>query len=229
MAFPSTFLDIQNAVAAKASMVLADDLQKIKDWINQTYYEVCVETEAIVTSATTNLTVGVGSYTLPPEVARIKQMFVTPAGGTTVLEQPPMELTTLEDIMSRRQTGGYTQQAGSYSTHYAVVGRTDFEVWPTPAAIDVITIYYAAFPTAMSGNAEVPSLDEPYASKLLEYGALVQAGEFKGDPSTEEWGRKYASWASRYANHLELKKGDRPAGPHQFGSLQDTQELYGGF
>lgn len=229
MAFPSTFLDIQNAVIAKAALSATGDLQAVKDWINQAYTEVFVETEASIQQGTTTLTVNVASYTLDAAVARLRQMFVTPAGQTSVYEQPPMERATLDDILVRRQTNGITATAGSYCTHYALVGARGLEVWPTPAAADVITMFYAAFPTALSSNADVPALDEPYASKLLEYGALVQAGEFKGDPATGDWQAKYASWADRYARHLDQKQGDIPGTHHTWGSLQDTQGLYRGW
>ena len=44
MAFPSTFLDIQNAVINKLRLDSTNDLSKVKDWINQVYYEACIET-----------------------------------------------------------------------------------------------------------------------------------------------------------------------------------------
>jgi len=47
VSFPSTFLDIQNAVIQKARLDPLLDTQRVRDWINQTYPRVCVETEAI--------------------------------------------------------------------------------------------------------------------------------------------------------------------------------------
>lgn len=229
MAFPSTFLDIQTAVIVKARLDPTLDLQKTKDWINQTYFQVVVETEAIVTTATMNLAAGSFRYTLPAGVARIRQMYLTPAGQTDAVgEQPPLIRTSHDDILQRRQFGQAAQQAGSYSTHYALLGASSLEFWPTPAAIDVVTIDYAAFPTALASNGDLQVLDEPYGSKLLEYGALAQAGEFKGDPMTDGWQQDFDSWMGRYMNHLDEKQGDIPAQYHQWGSLRDTAELYGG-
>lgn len=218
MAFPSTFQDIQTAVIVKARLDSSLDLLKVKDWINQAYTQVCVETEANVTSATMTLTSGSASYTFPAGVARVKQMIVKPAGSTQF--NPPLIRTTLDEILSRRQFGGDTATSGtviSQSTHYTLLGINDFEVWPTPSAADVITIYYAAFPTPLSANGDVPVLEEPYGSKILEYGALAQAGDFKGDPATADWQASYDTWVAKYLDHLKQKGGDLPGQFHQWG------------
>lgn len=212
MAFPATYADIQTAVIVKARLDATLDLAAVKDWINQAYAEVCVETEANVSADTMTLTSGVASYALPAGIARIKQMTLTPAGSTSM--QPPLILTTLDEILTRRQLSGDVSNVGSYVTHYTVVGLNQFEVWPTPAAADVLNVWIVALPTALSAGADVPLLEEPFASKLLEFGALVQAGDFKGDPATETWQNLYRSWISRYAKHLETRRGVMPGQFH---------------
>jgi hypothetical protein len=229
MAFPSTFLDIQNAVITKARLDPVNDLAKVKDWINQVYSQVCVETEAITANATVTMVAGTTGYQLPATVARVRSMFVTPAGATNVSQQPPMMRTTEDDILQRQANGGITQSVGQYPTRYAYVGINDFEVWPTPAAADVITIRAVAFPTVLSGNTDLPVIDEPHASKVLEYGALAEAGDFKGDPATQEWQQNFSDWMGRYLNHLGQKRGDIPVQFHTWGSLADTQGLYSGW
>jgi hypothetical protein len=213
MAFPSTFTDIQQAVIEKATLDPVLDLPKTKDWINQVYFQAAVETEAISGEATMSLTAGSGSYALPAQVARIRQMSVQPSGSTVF--NAPLILTTLDEILQRRQAG----QQGSYpqATHYTMVGINGFEVWPTPSAADVITIYYVSYPTALSANTDVPVFEEPYASKILEYGALAEAGDFKGDPATGQWAADYTDWMGRYRAHLERKRGIIPGQFHQWG------------
>jgi hypothetical protein len=46
MAFPSTFADLQAAVIAKTRLDPANtaDVTKVKDWINQAYYRIVLET-----------------------------------------------------------------------------------------------------------------------------------------------------------------------------------------
>jgi hypothetical protein len=213
MAFPSTYADIQQAVIEKATLDPVLDLPKTKDWINQVYFQAAVETEAISGEATMSLTSGSGSYALPAAVARIRQMAVQPSGSTVF--NAPLILTTLDEILQRRQAG----QQGSYpqATHYTVVGINGLEVWPTPAAADVISIYYVSYPTALSANTDVPVFEEPYASKILEYGALAEAGDFKGDPATGQWAADYTDWMGRYRAHLQRKRGVIPGQFHQWG------------
>lgn len=220
MAFPSTYADIQTAVIVKARLDSTLDLQKTKDWINQVYAQVCVETEANVSQDTMALTAGTASYSLPAGIARIKQMILTPVGSTQT--QPPLTRTTLDEIITRRQSGGNVQTSGCYVTHYAVVGLNQLEVWPTPAAADVITLWLVALPTALSSGTDVPILEEPYASKLLEYGALAQAGDFKGDPATADWENQFDSWMGKYLHHLDARQGKQPGQFHQWGDGWDS-------
>jgi hypothetical protein len=213
MAYPSTFLDIQTAVLQKARLDATLDSQRVKDWINQSYARVCVETEALVATAQMTCQVGAYSYTFPAAVARTKQMQVRPYGASTL--NPPLIRTTLDELMQRRQNGGDSPQ--QQATHYALLGTSDFELWPTPAAVDVILIYFVQFPAPLAADTDRPVLEEPYASKLLEYGALSDAGDFNGDPSAVGWQQDFADWTSRYIQHLDRKQGVIPGQFHQWG------------
>ena len=215
MAFPSTFLDLQTAVLQKARLDPVLDGQRVKDWINQTYTRVCVETEAIVSTAVMTCSAGAYSYTFPTQVARAKQMQVRPYGSTSL--NAPLIRTTLDELMTRRQSGGDAPRG--QATHYALLGISAFELWPTPAAADVILTYFVAFPAPLVANTDQPLLEEPYASKLLEFGALVDAGDFNGDPSTQSWQADYDSWLARYLTHLDRKQGVIPGQFHQWGEL----------
>jgi len=213
MAFPSTYADIQSAVMEKATLDPVLDVQKVKDWVNQVYFQAGVETEAISGEATMAMTAATGSYVIPAAVARIRQMSIQPAGSTQF--NAPLILTTLDEILQRRQNG----QQGSYpqATHYTLVGINGLEVWPTPSAADTITIYYVSYPTVLSAAGDVPVFEEPYASKILEYGALAEAGDFKGDPATGQWAADYTDWMNRYRQHLQRKRGIIPGQFHQWG------------
>jgi hypothetical protein len=214
MAFPSTFLDIQTAVLQKSRLDPVLDAQRVRDWINQSYTRVCVETEAIVATAQMTCSPGAYSYTLAPQVARTKQMQIRPYGSQTL--NPPLIRTTLDELMTRRQSGGDAPLAGQ-STHYALLGISDFELWPTPAAVDAILIYFVQFPKPLVADNDRPVLEEPYASKLLEYGALSDAGDFNGDPSQIGWENDFDDWMSRYMTHLDRKQGVIPGQFHQWG------------
>lgn len=191
---------------AKARLDSVADEAKVEDWINQVYAQVCVETEANQTSATMALTAGTYSYTMPTGVLRIKEMFVTPVGAVM---QGPLIQTNIDELIRRRQGSGGASVATGSVTHYALLGLTDLEVYPTPAAADVITIYYAALPTALSSAGHVSILQEPYSSKVLEYGALAEAADLKKDPDAMMYRSLYDDWMRRFRAHLARRQGNQ--------------------
>lgn len=205
MAFPSTFVDLQNAVIAKARLDATADLPRTKDWINQVYSQVCVENEVIVTSSNISLTAGTAGYDLSGQatIARIKGAFVT-SGGVVYT---PLKQVSLDAILKARQASGGVPTSQSTPEVYALAGYKTLEVYPTPAAADTLTIYAVNFPTALAADANVPVIQEPWGSKLLEYGALVEAADFKADPALERYEQKFAEWTMKFRTHLNLRKG----------------------
>lgn len=159
------------------------------------------------------MTSNVSSYTLDSSIMRIKEMVITPVGATV---SGPIRQTTLDDILNRRRANGSV--VGGYVTHYALLGGTSFEVYPTPQAADVITIYYVSAPTPLSGNSDTPTLPEPFASKVLEFGALAEAADFKGDPAGPQWAQEYQVWLQKLRSHLTRKGGSQPGQFNVFGA-----------
>ncbi len=214
MAFPNTFLDLQRKVQNKLRLDAnvdassGNDLNKIKDTINEVYAQVCVQTEANQTSATALLISGQSSYAMPSEILRIKQIVAMPSGQSAY--GPPLIETTINQLLYWRQTAG-AGATGSV-THYALVGMNQLEVWPTPSAADTLLIYYVALPTALSATTDVPILQEPWGSKLIEYGALAEMSDFlrgADDPSTKEYRQLYAGWMAQFRIHLNRRAGGR--------------------
>lgn len=223
MAFPSTFLDLQRFVITKsrvdadADLATGQDLQAVKDWINRAYAKIVITTEANIVSATGTLTVGVGSYTLPPEVARIRELVAAPVGGSY---GPPLVETSLDDILNRRRTDGSTPASGSSVSHFAMAGDIQLELWPTPGSADVILFYYVTRPTPLSAGGDFPILQEPYASELLEVGALIEAGDLLKDPDVDKWRAVYDRKMTEYKGHLKRRGGAHvrsiPVAPRSF-------------
>ena len=152
-----------------------------------------------------NLVAGTASYTLPSSVARIKQIIAQLAGTTG--NTAPVKQVGLEKILSMRRNVGVSPVTGTI-THYALFGLSDLEVFPTPTSADTLTIYCVALPTALSANSDVPILTEPYASKLLEYGALVEAADYVKDPfGYLAYDMKYQEWMQRFRADLNRKRG----------------------
>ena len=181
MAFPSTFADIQASVIAKARLDPnnAADVSKVKDWINQAYYRVCLETECVQAQTTLALTANVSQYTLPAAVQRIKWMVAQQQGQT--FYGPPLRLTSLDDILFRRKASGGGVVSQGTATFYAFSAPSFVDLWPTPGQADTLLIYYVAFPPVLSAAGDLPQIDEPYASELLELGALIDASDYIKD------------------------------------------------
>jgi len=209
MAFPSTFLDLQRSVIAKARLdadadaASGPDLQKAKDWINQAYAQVCVETETNQGLGTAVLSPGATTYQLPPEILRIRAMLLQTAGSTTY--GPPMEETTLDDILTLRQ--GDSASSGTGPSRYALAGLNVLDLWPTPASEDTLLFYYVGPPTALSATSDIPVLQEPYASKLIEYGALAEAADYLKDPDVDKYRALYDMWMKKFRTHLARRAG----------------------
>jgi hypothetical protein len=189
----------------------------VADWINQVYAQACIELEANVTTSTATLTAGTASYnltTLFPSLVRLKEWYITPVGAA---QSVPIQQTTLDYILTHRQSSGGVSASRGYVTHYALVGTNQLEFYPTPTSNDTVTAWYVALPTALSASSDTPILAEPYASKLLEYGALAEAADWKGDPSEQEYRALFQLWMQKYRAHLTRRAGGQPGQFRVFG------------
>ena len=204
MAFPSTFVNIQNEVISRVRLDAVSDLSRTKDWINQIYSEVCIETEATQDYSTMALTANTSVYTLDAQIVRIKQMYVTPSGQG---QSRPLVPTSLEEILEWSASSGATASNQGSVTHYAQFGYQTIKFYPTPTAADTVTIYYLKQPTALSADSDVPVIQEPYSSICLVNGASYKAALFLKDPDAELYRRDYEDSIHRFRGHLRRKQG----------------------
>src|SRR5215831_14419237 len=207
VAFPSTFADLQAAVIAKTRLDPnnAADVSKTKDWINQAYYRVTLETETIQGQTTLALVSGTATYALPTLTKRIKWAVVQMSGQ--VFNGPPLRLTSFDEILWRRKASGGGNVTQGTATMYTVQGN-NIELWPTPGGADTMTIYYVGYPPLLSAGTDVPQMDEPYASKLLEFGALIDASDYIKDIlAGYTYPQSFQDWLYRYRQHLSRKQG----------------------
>lgn len=233
MAFPSTFLDLQRVVINKirldadADAATGQDLQQAKDWINRAYAKVCVSVEANIADATAVLTAGVGTYTLPPEIIRIKSIAAAAAGSSSY--GPPLTESTAETILNRRYSSSGVADTGSTCSLYALGGITTLELWPTPGGADTLLFYYVANPTPLSAGADVPILQEPYASEVLEYGALAEAADFLKDPDANGYRAIFDRKMAEFRTHLRRRGGSHirsiPTGPVRYPPHDNSVDL----
>jgi len=204
MAFPSTFADIYNEVIDRVRLDSTADLARTKDWVNQTYAEVCIETEAVQDFDTLTTTANVAVYTLDTAIVRIKQMYITPAAQGA---SRPLIPTSLEQILEWSASNGANTTANGYVTHYALFGIQNIQFYPTPSAANTITMYYVKLPTALSAAGDIPMLQEPYVSTCLTEGACFQAAMFVKDPDTPLYKQNYDQALRALRGHMRRREG----------------------
>lgn len=205
MSFPAAFSDIRTAVISKVRLDATDDVSRVNDWINQTYADVAAETRCFQRSAKSALTAADASYTLDASVLHIELLTVTPANSQAWF---PLKECQLDEILNYRAISG---TSSGPPRSYALVGLNQLEFWPTPGTGDVLTTWYSYLPTPLSADADVAAFPEPFGSKLLEYGALVQAAEWKRDIMVlGDFQSQYASWLQAFQRYLNRKGGAYP-------------------
>lgn len=210
MAFPTTFVTLQNAVIAKARLDATADAAKVRDWINQAYAQICVEAEVLVDVGTTTLTANTSTYDLSTttQILRIKDLFISSQGTV----YGPLRQISIDQMLRLRQSSGGVPPESGTADRYSLSGKNTLDLYPTPAFADTMTFYYVALPTALSSDSDVPVLQEPWP-KVIEYGALVEAADFKADPSLDRYEQKYLEWKARFLTHMNLRRG-------QFGAFE---------
>lgn len=181
-------------------------LSKIKDWINRAYYDAVMETECIQASTTLSLVSGTNSYTLPTAAKRIKWMVIQQSGQN--FYGPPLRLVSMDEILWRRVSSAGTGVTNGTATYYAFRAPNTIELWPTPGGADTALIYYSQQPTVLTNDFDVPNIIEPYATELLESGALVHATDYLKDLiSNNTYRQMFEINLQKLRQHLSRSEG----------------------
>ena len=181
-----------------------NDLAKIKDWINQVYAQACVEVEFFESSATGSaLSANASNQTIPTAIANLDYIIATRTDGTKTL---PLREVPFEEILRRRANSGAQAGTSGAPSHYAVY-YTAIEFWPNANGGETFTYYGEALPTALSANGDLPVIPEPYASKVLEYGACAEAADFKKDPDVQTYRALHEDWMRRLRSYKNKRRG----------------------
>jgi hypothetical protein len=208
--FQGTFKKIQDNVILRLNLDAVADLQNVKDYINQAYSQVVVETEALQTSGSFTLTPGTKTYDLSTVlsnvIVRIKTISLT-FGGQTF---PPIQQVSIDKLLRLRIGAGGSSPASGTVTHYAVNGLNDLEVYPTPQSADTMTVFYSYQPAALSADGDTPVIPEPYATRCLTAGALWQGSDITGDPAGGQYQADFEQWTGRFRAHLNRRRGGQP-------------------
>ena len=206
MPYPQTFVGIQDSVIAKLRLDDTDtNRDLVKDWINQSYAQVAEETQALQQAGVATLTSGSATYALPDKLIELKQVVARSESETLV--GPPLERVSLDTILRWRSGNGGTSPVTGGVCAYALLGLDQLELWPTPTDAGVIEFYYSYLPDALVNDGDIAEFQEPWGSKCLEYGALVQAAEMQADPLLDRWQQDFQDMKTRFRVHMTRRGG----------------------
>lgn len=209
MAYPSTFLDIYTAVIDKGRLDSTADLSRAKQWVNQAYARTCIETEFFESAqATTNLVASQTSLTIPSILFGVE--YIVPVGADGA-PWPPMMEVPFQEILELRAWSGGTIPIGAPSRYaYRSSASPTIEFWPIAAGGEVLTFYGYQLPVNLSADGDLPIFPEPYASKCLEYGAIVDACQFKKDLiMLDTYKGDFEDWLERFRMFRFERQGMR--------------------
>jgi len=204
---PANFTTLQTRVIDKVRLDSTDSATttRVKDWINQAYMQVAIETRYWQTQGTATLTTGQASYTLDPNLLHIILITVTQAGGTAWF---PLKEAELDEILNFQAV---SPESTGPARRYCLVNSNELILWPTPMSADTITFYYAYLPTPLSSGTDVPGMPEPYASQCLEYGAAIKAAEWKRDlMMLGDFQQQYATALAAFQRFVNRRQGEYP-------------------
>lgn len=178
------------------------DLQRVKDWLNVYYADAAIQTEYLESSSTSAaLSANASSVALPAAVI-VLEYIVPISGGQTWM---PMEEVDFEHLLELRSTQSGASSNQGAPTKYTIRNAT-VEFWPNAVGGETLTFYGAILPTALSADGDVPTFPEPY-SKVIEYGALAEAADFKSDPQENEYRQLYQLWIQKLRRHRNRRRG----------------------
>lgn len=211
MAFnnPMQFVDLENEVRDKGRLgnTTADN-QRISDWINNAYYEVCIETDFYESSSSSaSLTANSTSVSVPSSIVKIEYITATGSDGTL---WGPMAEVTFEEILELRAWMGGVVSTGAPSRYaFRSSSSPSIEFFPQAVGGEVLTFYGLLLPTALSSPTDPVIFPEPY-SKAIIYRALIHAAQFKKDLlMLNDFRSDYQDWLQRFRAFNNTRNGSK--------------------
>ena len=209
MAFPATFVDMQNNVVDKARIDADFDTGRIKDWLNSAYFTAIIETGFYqTTQAAAALINGQTAMAVPAGIHKIEYVSPTDQGGQV---WGPMRSAQFEEILRLRAWQGAQVSTGAPSRYaIRVSGAPTVEFWPMANGGEVLTFYGWGLPAPMVNPTDVPIIPEPY-TKVIEYGALIHASEYQKDLlMIQQFEQDYADWKARFLGYKNKMGTSQP-------------------
>jgi hypothetical protein len=209
MAFPATFLDMQGDVLDKGRLDASADTDRVKDWLNSSYYQACIETNFYETAAIPSVPLAVNAMSVAVPAAVVKVEYVVSA-GVDGMPWGPMRQITFEEILELRAYSQATQSLGAPDRYaYRGSGSPSIEFWPQASGGEVITFYGTTFPPLLVNDGDLSIFPPPYEAVIM-YGALVEASEFQKDILTQQgWNAAFQDWLTRLRALVNVRPGSK--------------------
>jgi hypothetical protein len=161
-----------------AGVVITD--QAMYDWINDAMREIVLDQKLLRLKATSSTLIGQSNYGFPTDLLRLDHVSVDgEALEQTTTQQISRTVENMDDSVNfPRGTPEY----------YWVYGR-EIYLYPAPAAVKTITMYYYRNPTEVTALANTPELPAEYDNRIIEY-CLAQAAELDDDDNRAQLKRQ---------------------------------------
>jgi len=156
---------VRRQMGDEAGVVLTD--QTVYDWINDGMREIVLENDLLRWRATTNSVAGQANYAIPTDLLRFHSITYGGEALTEIsLQDAQKIIPNIDDTTTYAK--GTPQQFWQYGN--------EFFLYPAPASIKTIVIYYNRRPTPVTDLGNTPELSARYDNRLVEY-CLAQAAE----------------------------------------------------
>src|SRR5262252_5843514 len=155
MAYPGSFVDIQQAVIDKLRLDPDLDTDKVKDWINQAYMEACIECEFYLQSSpSSTLPANASSIGVPAPLLSLNYVVSQQSDGSNC---GMMDQVGIDAIFDKRAWGGATTTSQGAPQTYAYMSgpQPTIEFWPPAAGGEVLTFYGTRLPPTLAADSDI--------------------------------------------------------------------------
>ena len=201
--FQPTFAQIREQVMMKLRLDPAD-ASLVDYWMQQAYADVAQMTGFNWGPNLTEVLLreGAGRMEIPCDVAMIRHLLMIYADGSY---SHPAQQVRMEEVLLKQNVDASASPMRD-GVIYAVEGQFALTFWPLAGAGQKVWLQTTLLPDELEDD-DGPTIQEPFGSKLLEYGALVEGAKFKKDPLMSDFELSYQMWMGRYVAWLNRRKG----------------------
>lgn len=176
-----TLANIRSRVTARLgldSTSSGSEATLLDSYVNDGYEDFLQRTACWVERSTMTTTAGTADYDMDQDIMQIVEMYAT---GASDGEDVSMERVSPIRILEARR---FSDVSAAPARWFATQGHNMLMLWPTPDAVDTLTVYYVPRPSTLSASTDSASLIPPQYAKALEFYALAEMADYDDDQSS---------------------------------------------